>query len=574
MHQPHLSQIQKTVRSSHARRRVRGLGLVLSIQLCLLTIGACAAAGPDAASGSADSASEQGLPTGQTGAPSAAETDAALSAVTDDPDAVTIHLYDCSPREHAGVFASINRILKERGLPYRIQVTPYHKTVWSGCEKQRVRYMVEYIKEHQPETVARYEAQGFDMLTFFLKGRVQQGYDIDRDWQGVEETRLYFESCRAAGEPVDLIILPSAHVYTPVSEPVTAFIRHDLIANLDHLMETPAGQKLKSSYPETVWQTLLTDGRQYLLPGSMALPPDMTADCWMNRPLAERYGIDIGAWGRDIWNHRDELLEVWTGEHQNSDFELLPWSYGLSETQIGLTQGVQNEPGIVFNEAAGQFESYYALDAVQQQSAFFRDLVEKGYVSTEPPPYSKPNRTIFLSDENPADLTNAEDYEPIGSRPAYFNDCFFNQFAIASWSRQPEAAFELFCLLYTDSELNKLLIEANGQAERHPISGEISCDWGNPFLYAGNLEAAAARLAAQPKSGLYGQTFDLSDYTEELNALADYRMRAMRDQMGWAGYDPARWAAELDQLGLGRILSELNRQLPDGSESGPDADDG
>ena len=80
------------------------------------------------------------------------------------------------------------------------------------------------------------------------------------------------------------------------------------IANLDHLMETPAGQKLKNSYPEAVWQTLLTDGRQYLLPGSMVLPPDLTANYWINRPLAEQYGIDTENWRENIWNHREKLF--------------------------------------------------------------------------------------------------------------------------------------------------------------------------------------------------------------------------------------------------------------------------
>lgn len=190
MSQPYSSQIQKPVKSSRTRRRLRGLGLAMSIQLCLLMFGGCTAAGQPAASGSAD-------PTATSTVDAA---DPALSASPDDPDTVIIHLYDCSRREHVGVFASINRILKERGLPYRIQVTSYHKTVWSGCEKQRARYTVEYIKEHQPETAPRFEAEGFDELAFFLNGLERQGYDIDREWQGVEETRLYL---KPVGPPVN-----------------------------------------------------------------------------------------------------------------------------------------------------------------------------------------------------------------------------------------------------------------------------------------------------------------------------------------------------------------------------------
>ena len=117
MSQPHSSQFQKPVKSSRARRRLRGVGLAMSIQLCLLMFGGCTAAGQPAAFGSAGPTAGQGLSAGQTGAPTAVKTDTALSAGPDDPGAVIIHLYDGSPREHAGVFASINRILKKEDCP-------------------------------------------------------------------------------------------------------------------------------------------------------------------------------------------------------------------------------------------------------------------------------------------------------------------------------------------------------------------------------------------------------------------------------------------------------------------------
>lgn len=137
-------------------------------------------------------------------------------------------------------------------------------------------------------------------------------------------------------------------------------------------METPAGQKLKNSYPEAVWQTLLTDGRQYLLPGSMVLPPDLTANYWINRPLAEQYGIDTENWGEDIWNHRDELLEVWAGEHTAGNFELIVASEAVRPEQTPVLKGGENS--LIFNEISGQFENYYDDPSVQAFAAFYRGL--------------------------------------------------------------------------------------------------------------------------------------------------------------------------------------------------------
>lgn len=348
---------------------------------------------------------------------------------------------------------------------------------------------------------------------------------------------------------------------------MTAFIRHDLIANLDHLMETPAGQKLKNSYPEAVWQTLLTDGRQYLLPGSMVLPPDLTANYWINRPLAEQYGIDTENWGEDIWNHRDELLEVWAGEHTAGNFELIVASEAVRPEQTPVLKGGENS--LIFNEISGQFENYYDDPSVQAFAAFYRGLTADGYMSPEKQ-YTATR--CFIAQSLPPGCSGdaaASDYEPIGEEVrSYFYNDFESNLAVSSWSRHPQDALELIRILYTDPDLNRVLIETDGRAERDP-EGRCLIYWlGNPFLYDGCLETADAAFEVQTKSGLYGRTLDFSGLTDELNAVFDFRLlHSFGHKPGTELYQPAGWAAELNELGLAHIVDTLNSRLNRASDA-------
>lgn len=382
----------------------------------------------------------------------------------------------------------------------------------------------------------------------------------DRTWQGCREVRRYLEQLRDEDVPADVIILNN-NGYTMTSEPAHVYAGLGLIQPLDDWLETDAGQAVSSAFPEMAWQGLMRDGHLYGLPGRIQDRFIARPYYWVNGKLAEQYGIDISDWGTDFWNHRDEMIRVWSGEHEKGPFQLISWSSFADETFPHMTAA--GGLPVVFDENQGVFKCLYADAGYRDFVGTCRDFQEAGYLpqnwyqSDDPP-------DCFILRAIRSEWGNWSDFVPVGPIADHYRDDFDSIVAFPSWSRQTDAALELMRAVYTDPELSAAMISIDPKWD--PAAGDVPFYYvlGNPYWHEAVRSWAEREASEHPRSTLYGRALDLSEQLDAVDALFRFEAGQLADHqvLGSPGYDPEQLLEEMRAAGLDEVVDALNGQLP------------
>jgi hypothetical protein len=303
------------------------------------------------------------------------------------------------------------------------------------------------------------------------------------------------------------------------------------LAELDKLLESDAGQALRSSLPSTIWDYGKIGEHTYYIysPDASAAEYRGENQSWAliwDTELAEKYDLDLSTW-QDGWkNHLNELRTVCAGEAGNPNFapfDDLPLFYDGSNGSLiywYFQQGTGAYIPFVFSGSIDLvtsvsqsdwlpfFEEWSGLDLLADQTlpVWAESLAELA-----------PLDEIRFFDDCQAydaawgeydDLTEQEDTQVFLTRYsgslAGFSSRFDDEFwkthdyvvcdavidrnalgvrtGISSASEKQEAAMEFLAALYTDPELSNAL--AWGDA---PVTNGLVTSGTKVFTLGGNL---------------------------------------------------------------------------------------
>lgn len=520
------------------------LAALLSLTVCL--VAACGSADAPPGAGSPAGPASTGSRSDASLVPPATASETAAESAADEPGVQQITLYYSGYRDESPQFDRLNALLKEKGHPWRIRAVNYYPEVRSGLAR--------YQREFDPAPPLGYTTKA-------IRKRLEdEGLYGDRTWQGCREVRRYLEQLRNEDVPADVIILNN-NGYTPISEPAHVYAGLGLIQPLDDWLKTDAGQAVSSAFPEMAWQGLMRDGYLYGLPGGIQDRFVAQPYYWVNGKLAEQYGIDISDWGADFWNHRDEMIRVWTGEHEKGPFQLILWSSFAGEIFPHMTAA--GYLPVVFDENQGVFKSLYADGGYRDFVGTCRDFQEAGYLPQNWDQLWDTPDCFFLRWPHP-EWRNWSDFVAVGPIADHYRDDFESIVTFPSWSRQTDAALELMRAVYTDPELSAAMI--SGDLKWDPAAGILSPYYvlGNPYWHEAVRSWAEREAEERPRSGLYGRALDLSEHLDAVDALFRFKTRQSADHqmLGSPNYDPEQLLEEMRAAGLDEVVDALNGQLP------------
>lgn len=362
----------------------------------------------------------------------------------------------------------------------------------------------------------------------------------------------YFPDSAADGTAPDLIILSSGA--TAFQMPLDHFVADGLVADLTDILNAAPNRPLYERYPERLWTALQVNGRQYALPGEPSWRYGNAA-CWVNRQLADRYGIDISGWSTDIWTHREDLLKVWKGERDNPRFSLMFAPRLHIPAAPALTPAAGSWVPVVFDEAAGRFKCLYEDETYVKSFRFAQSLVDADQLT-----YINGADTFFIAYQQPAD--HAADYEPIEPGVCKLYQPFNSMICVPAASQHQAAAVDLIRILYTDEAIHAAFqsaIQAKGLA------------LVQPFLSDAERAAAFEYYASFESSALLGQPISTAECADEMAAVVEIMLDVRRrPALGTkeTAINPETDLALLKAAGIDTVIDCLNRQL-DELEIGP-----
>lgn len=432
---------------------------------------------------------------------------------------------------------AFNRLLNKKGYPYRLHLINRRVDVQSG-----------FWNRVYPPAEGREGAFNRNLRGDYTEGAE---WHCGEDWQRV------IEESRNGGDPVDLFLITNRA--TAFELPLSDFVQKGIAADLTPWLAGESGQRLQAAWPEPLWQAISQQQACYALPGGLPDRSPQTAVCWVNRRLAEKYGIDIQDWSSDIWTHRDDLIKVWNGEHQNERFAILPGDPFLALLYPSLTP-IYGRPSfnalpVIYNEAERRYQCIYDNETYIKTAEFVQSLVDDGYLNYMQ--ISSPD-TFLVCYEPPAD--HADDYVAVGEGQCRLANPFETLVCMTAWSEHQTEAFDLVTAIDTDPELNRELDRIlSGQTKvisfKNPFIGETDSGYqvyGDASLY----------------SPVCGQLPDITPcrqvVTDCVEVMMDILMRPTNDSAVRPRFDLTEDRALLREAGIDRVVEAFNAQLAPG----------
>lgn len=418
---------------------------------------------------------------------------------------------------------------------------------------------------------------------YFNKILKEKGYPYEVDFISHSESDKY---------NVDLIETGISS-WTETYDTAQDIVDGKVIA-LDSFLDTEQGKQLKQTLPPNIWNAYKVNGKQYTVP-SVGFLPMKIAYIW-DKELAEKYHIHPETWGADLWEHKEELQKVYTGENatQREGFLTVKGELDYLSCLPGFTQPLGLYYPLVVREDQEIVEAEFLYNTPEYKEAMegFADLYDVGICGGQ---YGSETdvfleiRISFISEDaeaaqQPEDYWEKHDYQVIWQEPLWELSCTARETGITSESLQPEHAFAFLCALYTDADLTNALMwgeegidyELNGNyaGERENATSYISS------IYAGNQFLGHVEIGQDPNrkevyyqeldnmavSQISGFRFQSATVYEKLDACLEISQGMMYENVSQVEQDYENLVQKYQDAGVQEVIEEWNRQFKEYQE--------
>lgn len=362
--------------------------------------------------------------------------------------------------------------------------------------------------------------------------------------------------------------------------------RDGLCRELNVYLESADGKALYDAKDELVWKSLSVEGKIYGLSANHIV----SASCpqryyYVNRDIAQKYGIDCERLFQDDSYFFDSIFTVEEGERADGEFEpyLRNGLYDWPEDMLG----VPNSPVAIRVDSDGKYRAVniYEDERIRQEIIACHELGKRGYkVHEYTQAQIEAGKYFIIHSTSPVECGNATEF----TRPPFIDvdgNSSGGITCIAEWSKKKDAAFELLCAVHTDRELSETLaFGIEGIHYRVEDEKIVKTD----VEYAGSFATSLLANMQLLRWPAYDFSFDTSFMEENREALLanplfgnplDYRRIKKQLLEIWeceGSSFPSNansWASEdIDQkyeeglqnlrdAGIDEVLEELNRQL-------------
>ena len=347
---------------------------------------------------------------------------------------------------------------------------------------------------------------------------------------------------------------------------------------LNKYFHTQEGKKLYNQFPKLFWDNSADDnGEIYIVQSGINEVFSMSFD----KKIAKKYGYDYTKFNGDIGS-LENVLKKMKKESNVAGLYINPL-YAPYNEYFGFSRF---ESGIYLNENTGKAENIFENKRFIKYANKVSEFYSKGYIlDLDKDPENSEN---FLCMTNYFDTLNIYDdcYDSIISEMYINNKNISSGLGITSSSKYPDEAFQLLCLLYTNSEYATLLqcgIEGRNYTIKNDkefvMNDEHPTFWypyyelpANEYITnVGNeVEIVSAHKKQKllkenfkhiKKSKAYGYSYPKSEKTEKIRKI--YEKYEGLYYGAFKNVDETLKKAndELKKAGIDEVLTDVNRQL-------------